>query len=117
MWDVRRFVRLEEFPARRRVVIHFHFRDAGQRERDWWLVVEDRVADLCRDDPGHDLTLAGALDGAGAHRRVDRRRDARRRRVAAAHLHVIGPSRYAERFWHWLGRSAFAETRAATLQG
>ena len=57
MWDVRRFVRLDEFPPGRRVVIHFHFPDARPRERHWWLVVEDQVADLCRDDPGHELTL------------------------------------------------------------
>jgi DNA-binding HxlR family transcriptional regulator len=111
MWDVRRFVRLDEFPDDRRVVIHFHFPDAGPRERDWWLVVEDRVADLCRDDPGHDLTLqvvstvraltevwTGDATPAGVLR--------------GRELQVVGPSRDAERFWDWLGRSAFAPSRA-----
>jgi DNA-binding HxlR family transcriptional regulator len=112
MWDVRRFVRLEEFPDDRRVVIHFHFPDAGPRERDWWLVVEDRVADLCRDDPGHDLTLqvvstVRALTeiwtGDATPTGVLRGRE----------LQVVGPSRDAERIWDWLGRSAFATSRAA----
>ena len=39
------------------VVIHFQFRDARAGERAWWLAVEDGVADLCRDDPGRELTL------------------------------------------------------------
>ncbi len=56
MWDVRRFVRLETFPSRP-VVIQFKFRDARSGEQAWWLVVEEGVADLCRDDPGRELTL------------------------------------------------------------
>ena len=39
------------------MVLQFSFPDARPRERVWWLVVEDGVADLCRDDPGHELTL------------------------------------------------------------
>jgi len=57
MWDVRRFVQLSEFPRGRRIVIQFSFSDARPRERMWWLVVEDGSADLCRDDPGHEVTL------------------------------------------------------------
>lgn len=56
MWDVRRFARIEMFPPRS-VVIHFRFRDARSGEQEWWLVVEHGVADLCRDDPGRELTL------------------------------------------------------------
>src|SRR5687767_14050575 len=52
MWDVRRFVRLDEFPRDRSVVIQFRFTDAHAGERRWWLVVENGGADLCRDDPG-----------------------------------------------------------------
>ena len=37
--------------------------------------------------------------------------------VLGRHLHVIGPSRDAERFWNWLGRSAFAPTREAARLG
>src|SRR5918993_5627431 len=57
MWDVRRFAKLDEFPRERRVVIQFSFSDARPRERVWWLVVEHGSADLCRDDPGHEVTL------------------------------------------------------------
>ncbi len=112
MWDVRRFVRLEQFPPDRRVVIHFHFPDAGPRETDWWLVVEDRVADLCRDDPGHDLTLE-VRSSVRALTEVwtgDTTPDAVLR---GRQLQVVGPSRDADRIWEWLGRSAFAGTRAS----
>ena len=115
MWDVRRFVRLQEFPDHR-VVVHFHFPDASEREQDWWLAVEDGVADLCRDDPGYELTLqvrstvralTEVWTGDATPREVVGRRE----------LDVIGPSRDAERFWDWLGCSAFAPTRQATRLG
>ena len=78
----------------------------------WWLVVEHGSADLCRDDPGHELTLVvdcsllaltqvwtGDRDPA----EVVRSRDVR----------VTGATRDASALWDWLGRSAFAATRAA----
>ena len=40
MWDIRRFVHLDEFPRERSVHIHFRFTDAHAGERRWWLVVE-----------------------------------------------------------------------------
>jgi DNA-binding HxlR family transcriptional regulator len=113
MWDVRRFVRLEEFPTRR-VVIHFHFPDAIERERDWWLVVEDRVADLCRDDPGHELTLA-VRSSVRALTEVWTGDASPVAALRSGELEVVGPHQDAERFWDWLGRSAFAPTRSATL--
>lgn len=116
MWDVRRFVQLDEFPADRRVVLHFRFPDARPRERHWWLVVEEGSADLCRDDPGHDLTLeiessvlaltevwSGDLTSDEA--------------VRSGEIRVTGASRDAEALWRWLGTSAFAPTRRAVLQG
>ncbi len=109
MWDVRRFVRLEEFPDRR-VVLQFSFPDARARERVWWLVVEDGVADLCRDDPGHELTLLIASSvlamtevWTGALEADDAVRDGT--------IEVVGATRDREAVWRWLGCSAFAETR------
>ena len=57
MWDIRRFARRELFPAQRGVVVQFRFTDARQGERAWWLVVENGEVDLCRDDPGYEVTL------------------------------------------------------------
>ena len=111
MWDIRRFVHLDEFPARP-VVIHFRMPDAREGERSWWLVVEDGVADLCRDDPGRPPTLvvessvralteiwSGDLLPAAA--------------LASRKVRVEGNARDAARLWKWIGTSAFAPSRHA----
>ncbi len=114
MWDIRRFVQLNEFPANRRVVIHFQFSDAGPRERNWWLVVEDGVADLCRDDPGHDLTLE-VRSSVRALTEIWTGDATPSAVLQARRLQVIGPAKEAEKLWRWLGTSMFAPTRAAAL--
>ncbi|MDP1789009.1 MAG: helix-turn-helix domain-containing protein, partial [Methylibium sp.] len=100
MWDVRRFVRLPEFPTRP-VVIHFLLRDARTRERAWWLVVEDGAADLCRDDPGRELTLVvessvRALTEVWAG-------DLTPQQALESHeIRVDGTKRDAHDLWRWL---------------
>lgn len=109
MWDIRRFVHLDEFPQRA-VVIHFQLPDARVGERSWWLVVEHGVADLCRDDPGRDVSLvvtasvralteiwSGDLRPAAA--------------VGAGDVQINGDPRDADRLWRMLGTSAFAPSR------
>jgi DNA-binding HxlR family transcriptional regulator len=112
MWDIRRFARLEEFPAGRRTVIHFRFRDAPSGERRWWLVVEDRTADLCRDDPGHevDVIVESSVRGlteiwTGDSNPQDE--------IASGAVTVRGAGRQGLQLWRWLGRSMFAPTRLA----
>lgn len=114
MWDIRRFARVAEFPADRRVVIHFELPDAGERERAWWLVVEDGVADLCRDDPGHDLdvvvrssvlALTEVWTGDRSPEQVMR----------AGDLRLFGAPRDVGALWRWIGTSGFAPTRRAAL--
>jgi DNA-binding HxlR family transcriptional regulator len=114
MWDVRRFVRLAEFPSRP-VVIHFSFRDARPGEREWWLLVEQGVADLCRDDPGRepclvvDASVRALTDIWSGERNPQ---DA----LQSGELRVLGAPTDAQRLWHWLGTSAFAITRRQALQ-
>ena len=111
MWDVRRFVRLEAFPPAP-VVIHFHFADARSGEKHWWLVVEEGVADLCRDDPGREPTLVvqtsvRALTDVWSGERTPQQV------LHAGELRVQGAAADAARLWDWLGTSAFAPTRLA----
>jgi len=110
MWDIRRFVRLEGFPPSRRVVIHFMFRDARPRERRWWLVVQDGVADLCRDDPGHELTLIVEATVRALTEIWTGDAEASRE-LAAGRVRVVGPKGDARRLWQWIGRSVFAPSR------
>lgn len=110
MWDVRRFARLDRFPHDRRVVIHFLFPEARPRERHWWLVVQAGEADLCRDDPGHDLTLeVESTVRALTEVWVGERSPAEV--LGAREVRVVGPAGDADRFWEWLGASMFAPSR------
>ena len=114
MWDMRRSVRIAEFPAEP-VVVQFRFRDARAGERQWWLVVEDGVADLCRDDPGRAVTVVvessvRALTEVWAG---DRTAD---EVIQSREIRVEGDRRDTARLWSWLGASAFAPTRRQAVQ-
>jgi DNA-binding HxlR family transcriptional regulator len=112
MWDIRRFAQLDKFPAGRRVVIHFCFRDAPRGEKVWWLVVENRTADLCRDDPGHEVTVV--VDSTvRALTQVWTGDSDPDREILAGELSVLGAGRGGKSLWSWLGRSIFAPTRIA----
>jgi len=113
-WDMRRFAGLPAFPPRA-VVIHFQFRDARERERAWWLVVEDGVADLCRDDPGRELTLVvdASLRALTEVWTGDRTPE---QALASREIRVDGAKRDAADLWRWLGTSVFAPTRRAAGQ-
>jgi DNA-binding HxlR family transcriptional regulator len=109
MWDVRRFARLDEFPARR-TTIHFDFVDAPRGEKHWWLVVEDRAADLCRDDPGHevDVVVRSTVRALTAVWTGD---SDPALEIRGGTLSVLGGGRGGRDLWRWLGRSLFAPTR------
>lgn len=112
MWDIRRFARIDQFPRGRTVVL-FSLTDARSGERKWWLVVDNGEAELCRDDPGHELTLI-VESSVRALTEVwtgDRQPDDVLR---TREIRVQGPRQEAQALWRWLGRSAFADTRAAS---
>jgi DNA-binding HxlR family transcriptional regulator len=109
MWDMRRFVRLDQVPPYP-VVVHFHFSDARPNEQLWWLVIESGRADLCLQDPGRDLTLVvNGTVRALTEVWVGDRTPAEVLR--AQDLRIDGPPREAERLWAWLGTSLFAPSR------
>ncbi len=112
MWDIRRFVRLAEFPRDRSVLIQFRFPDAHAGERRWWLVVEGGSADLCRDDPGPEPTLVVESTVLALTEIWTGDRDALEA-VESRAIRVRGGARDACDLWRWLGRSAFADTREA----
>ncbi len=114
MWDIRRFVQLPEFPPHP-VVIHFAFRDARPGEGRWWLVVEQGTSDLCRDDPGRELTLivdctVRALTEVWTGDRTPLEV------LRTQELRVDGAARDAAQLWRWLGTSVFAPTRRTVLK-
>ena len=110
MWDIRRFARLEEFPQGRRTVIHFRFSDARAGERVWWLVVENGTADLCRDDPGHELDAVVECT-VRALTEIWTGDSDPKAEIAAGRLRVSGGGRDGASLWRRLGRSMFAPSR------
>ena len=113
MWDIRRFACIPEFPARP-IVINFQFRDARVGEGSWWLVVEDGVVDLCRTDPGRELTLVvdatvRALTEIWSGDRTPRQA------LESRDVRVDWAKRDADDLWRWLGTSVFAPTRRARV--
>src|SRR5687767_13266460 len=106
MWDIRRFARLDEFP-KDRTVVHFQFRDAPAAERSWWLVVQDHAADLCRDDPGHEVTVV--VDATvRALTEVWTGDSDPQQEMREGALTVQGAGHQGRQLWRWLGRSLFA---------
>lgn len=111
MWDVRRFARIERFPPKP-VVIEFLFIDARAGEAHWWLVVEDGTADLCRDDPGREITLL-VQSSVSALTDIWTGERSLEEVLGSRELRVLGAPDDARALWDWLGRSAFASTREA----
>jgi DNA-binding HxlR family transcriptional regulator len=62
MWDVRRRLDLTAFPARGRFLAEFTIRDAPTTRRTWWILVEERSAELCTRHPGYDVDLSVQAD-------------------------------------------------------
>ena len=111
MWDMRRSVRTDELPPYT-LIVHFHFVDAREGEREWWLVADDGIVDLCRDDPGREPTLV--VDSTvRALTEVWSGDLAPRDALGSGHLKVGGAPRDAEKLWRWLGTGTFAATREA----
>jgi len=98
-------------------VIQFQFSDARVGERRWWLVAQDGNIDLCRDDPGHEVTVVvdSTLRGLTEIWTGDRTPEEVMR---AREVRVLGNSRDVRNLWRWIGASGFAPTRrAAVIQG
>jgi hypothetical protein len=97
------------------VVIHFSFRDARPGESAWWLLVEQGVADLCRDDPGR---IPGLVVDASVRALTDVWSGERspQQVLQSGEVRVLGPPADAQQLWRWLGTSAFAITRRQALQ-
>lgn len=113
MWDMRRFARIAEFPPEP-VVIHFRLRDARVGERQWWLVVEEGAADLCRDDPGREVRIV--VDATLRALTEVWTGDRTPQQAMQSHdIRLEGTRRDVARLWTWLGTSAFAPTRRQAL--
>jgi len=109
MWNMRRRIALERLPARR-VVVRFHFTalpEAQHAHRMFWLLLQPSQADLCVEDPGHevDLYVEAELPAMAAIWLGDSTlaQEVRQRRVR-----LSGPRELVRAFPTWLKLSRFA---------
>ena len=56
MWDMRRSLDLSPMPPRR-CAIQFHYPELPEARRNFWLVIDNRVVDMCLVDPGYEVDL------------------------------------------------------------
>lgn len=65
MWDIQRRLDTTFFPQKGKFVAHFHLIGAPAERRNWWLVVEDKMVDLCTTHPGFnsDIEIEARLRG------------------------------------------------------
>lgn len=58
MWDMRRSLDLTPMPPQsRRATIQFHYPELPASRQYYWLVIDNRLADLCQVDPGYEVDL------------------------------------------------------------
>jgi DNA-binding HxlR family transcriptional regulator len=107
MWDVRRGVVREALPPDR-VVVAFHFPDAEEGYRHFWLVLEREGVDLCVDDPGYDCDLRLKTD-LGTMVEVWMGDRDLRTAMADGRVRVRGPRELRRHLPEWLGTSPLAD--------
>jgi hypothetical protein len=110
MWDMRRSVRPENFPARRRIVVAFEFTDVPRNRRQWWLVSDESGVDLCTTDPGHEVDLF-ILTDLRTMTAVWTGDVTLERAAGSGALDVHGPADLRRRLGAWLGLSRFAPVK------
>ncbi|MBW0017468.1 MAG: helix-turn-helix transcriptional regulator [Mycobacterium sp.] len=54
MWDIRRTVRVDDWP-RARTVVAFRLTGVSPKAPHWWLMVSEGEVDLCDFDPGYEV--------------------------------------------------------------
>lgn len=109
MWDLQRRIVHERLPDRR-VVVYFRFPDAPKKHRDFWLLLEQEVADLCLKDPGYEVDLYVSTDVETFTKLWIGDIDIKRS-IRDGALSVSGPSQLRSQFPGWLGLSLFAGIR------
>jgi DNA-binding HxlR family transcriptional regulator len=56
MWDMRRSLDLSPMPPRR-CTVQFHYPELPAARQNFWLVIDNRVVDMCLVDPGYEVDL------------------------------------------------------------
>ena len=109
MWDMRRSLDLTPMPPRR-CTVQFHYSELPAARQYFWLVIDNRLVDLCPVDPGYevDLFVETSLRTMTAIwmglTNVQAELDAGR-------LELSGDKTLARSMQQWLGLSPFAKEK------
>ena len=109
MWDIQRKLKCEQLPPGR-TVIYVEFKDL-KRMQCWWLVVEDGEADLCLEDPGHDIDI-GIYTDLLSLTQVFLGSLSISRALLDGKIKLSGRSQLTRGFLRWFGTSRFAGDNA-----
>ncbi|HEU4379282.1 MAG TPA: helix-turn-helix domain-containing protein [Hyphomicrobiaceae bacterium] len=110
MWDMRRSLDPTPLPPRR-CTIHFSYQDAKAAQQSWWLIVDERMVDLCSTDPGFevDLYVRSSLRSMTA---VWMGMTTVQKEIAAGQIELEGDKAIAKSMQQWLGLSPFAKEKS-----
>jgi DNA-binding HxlR family transcriptional regulator len=109
MWDMRRSLDLTPMPLRRSTV-QFHYPELPAARQRYWLVVENRLVDLCQVDPGYevDLFVECSLRTMTA---IWMGLTSVQAELDAGRLELSGDRMLARSMQQWLGLSPFAKEK------
>ena len=113
MWDMRRSVNPDVFPAHR-IVLQFEYPDASKGATDWWLVSENGDVELCLNEPGDevDIVIKSALATMTA---VWTCQVTFNEAVRQGEIEVFGDEKLVKKLQDWLQSSALS--RLGSLGG
>jgi DNA-binding HxlR family transcriptional regulator len=111
MWDMRRSVKPEAFPAGR-VCVQFEFGDVPASRRNWWLVSDGAEVDLCPTNPGFEVNLFVKTD-AKTLTQVVLGDVAVKNAITTGKIELDGARPFRQGFEKWLALSRFAEIKSA----
>jgi DNA-binding HxlR family transcriptional regulator len=109
MWDMRRNLDPRPIPPRR-YVIQIVYPELALAKRNWWLVVESGVTDLCSIDPGFEIDLYISTD-LHTMTAIWMGLATVSAEVTAGRLRLTGDDRVKSSMQQWLGLSPFALER------
>jgi DNA-binding HxlR family transcriptional regulator len=102
LWDMRRTVRVDQWP-RARTVVAFHLTGVPVRASRWWLVVSGGDVDVCDYDPGYDIdaTVDAPLRDLIAIWRGDRSWDSA---LKSGDVEITAPRDIRNEVPEWIGQ-------------
>jgi DNA-binding HxlR family transcriptional regulator len=107
MWDMRRNLKVEPFPARR-CTISFTFPELNAARKSWWLVIDGGKVDLCSFDPGYEVDLY-VVSSLYSMTSVWMGHSTLKSEVDAGKIELTGDRAIANSMSEWLGLSPLAK--------